>query len=55
MLDTQIARLERCELLEDIEVKHLCQKAREMLMKEKNMVIVDGAVTVCRLPVLATF
>ncbi|GKT37213.1 Serine/threonine-protein phosphatase 4 catalytic subunit [Aduncisulcus paluster] len=46
-LDEQIARLERCELLEDVEVKNLCQKAREILLKENNMVIVDGAVTVC--------
>ncbi|GKT15514.1 Serine/threonine-protein phosphatase 4 catalytic subunit [Aduncisulcus paluster] len=46
-LDKYIAKLERCELIDDGEVKNLCIKAREILSKEANIVMVDGAVTVC--------
>eukprot|EP00055_Hartaetosiga_balthica_P012655 m.62186 g.62186 ORF g.62186 m.62186 type:complete len:307 (+) comp8020_c0_seq1:85-1005(+) len=46
-LDSQIARLERCELLSEHEVQQLCDKAREILGKEENIQKVAAPVTIC--------
>ena len=45
-LDRQIERLSRCEIITEIEVKNLCDKAREILLEESNVQEVDAPVTV---------
>lgn len=50
----QIAQLIRCEIITEEEVKRLCIKAREILIEEANVQVVDSPVTVSRLPVHAT-
>ena len=47
-LDEQIERLKKCEYLKESEVKHLCDKAREILIDESNVQRVDAPVTVCQ-------
>ncbi len=46
-LDKQIEQLSRCEYIKESEVKSLCNKAREILIEEGNVVKVDAPVTVC--------
>jgi serine/threonine-protein phosphatase 4 catalytic subunit len=45
-LDEQIERLKRCEYLKESEVKTLCDKAREILLEESNVQLVDAPCTV---------
>ena len=45
-LDEQIERLKRCEYLKESEVKALCDKAKEILIEESNVQMVDAPVTV---------
>lgn len=45
---SQIAQLQRCEPITEEEVKQLCLKAREILIEEGNVQVVDSPVTVCR-------
>jgi serine/threonine-protein phosphatase 4 catalytic subunit len=47
MSDQQIEQLRRCEYLKESEVKSLCQKAREILVNEDNVVHVNAPVTIC--------
>ena len=42
----QIAQLIRCETITEEEVKRLCIKAREILIEEANVQVVDSPVTV---------
>lgn len=42
----QIEQLKRCELIKESEVKALCAKAREILVQESNVQVVDAPVTV---------
>ena len=51
---SQIAQLQRCEPISEEEVKQLCLKAREILIEEGNVQVVDSPVTVRRviLPVI---
>ena len=45
----QIAQLIRCEIITEEEVNRLCIKAREILIEEANVQVVDSPVTVrCR-------
>ncbi|XP_078666672.1 serine/threonine-protein phosphatase 4 catalytic subunit-like [Branchiostoma floridae x Branchiostoma belcheri] len=46
-LDRQIEQLRRCEIISEGEVKALCEKAREILIEESNVHMVDSPVTVC--------
>jgi serine/threonine-protein phosphatase 4 catalytic subunit len=46
-MDQQIEQLKRCEYLKESEVKSLCQKAREILVLEPNVVSVNAPVTIC--------
>jgi len=46
-LDEQIERLKRCELLTEKEVENLCFKAREILIEEGNVQLVDTPITIC--------
>eukprot|EP00826_Nyctotherus_ovalis_P045162 TRINITY_DN4964_c0_g3_i3.p1 TRINITY_DN4964_c0_g3~~TRINITY_DN4964_c0_g3_i3.p1 ORF type:complete len:208 (-),score=53.85 TRINITY_DN4964_c0_g3_i3:196-819(-) len=46
-LDRQIEQLRRCEYIRESEVKELCNKAREILIEESNIVKVDSPVTIC--------
>ncbi|VDN60254.1 unnamed protein product [Dracunculus medinensis] len=46
-LDRQIETLMKCECISEQEVKSLCAKAREILLQEGNVQIVDSPVTVC--------
>lgn len=45
-LDGWIEQLKRCEYLNEIEVKTLCEKARELLVDESNVQAVAAPVTV---------
>lgn len=45
---SQIAQLQRCEPITEEEVKQLCLKAREILIEEGNVQVVDSPVTVRR-------
>ncbi|KAL4400271.1 phosphoprotein phosphatase PP4 catalytic subunit [Malassezia pachydermatis] len=46
-IDEQIARLKKCQTLTEEEVKHICEKAREVLVEEGNIQKVDAPVTIC--------
>jgi len=46
-LDRQIEQLRRCETIPEMEVKQLCDKAREILLEESNVQRVDAPVTIC--------
>ncbi|KAL4003525.1 Serine/threonine-protein phosphatase 4 catalytic subunit 1 [Acanthocheilonema viteae] len=46
-LDRQIETLMRCECISEQEVKSLCAKAREILLQEGNVQVVDSPVTIC--------
>ena len=43
---SQIAQLQRCEPITEEQVKQLCLKAREILIEEGNVQVVDSPVTV---------
>jgi serine/threonine-protein phosphatase 4 catalytic subunit len=47
LLDAQIEKLMKCELIKESEVKALCAKAREILVEEANVQRVDLPVTIC--------
>ena len=42
----QIERLLRCEYISEEQVKRLCIKAREILIEEANVQVIDSPVTV---------
>ncbi|GMR41842.1 hypothetical protein PMAYCL1PPCAC_12037, partial [Pristionchus mayeri] len=46
-LDRQIETLRKCELITEQEVKSLCAKAREILVQEGNVQVIDSPVTIC--------
>jgi len=46
-LDRQIEKLKRCEIIKEVEVKALCNKAKEILVEESNITNVQAPVTVC--------
>ena len=46
-LDNWIAQLKECKLLKESQVKTLCEKAKEILKKEPNVVQVKTPVTIC--------
>lgn len=46
VLDKQIEKLKRLELISEEEVKDLCEKAREIFIEESNVQHVDAPVTV---------
>mmetsp|Transcript_9769 Transcript_9769/g.14410 ORF Transcript_9769/g.14410 Transcript_9769/m.14410 type:complete len:306 (+) Transcript_9769:129-1046(+) len=45
--DTAIAKLEKCELIKESEVKELCEKAKEYLIEQGNIMNLSAPVTVC--------
>ncbi|KAJ3737060.1 Metallo-dependent phosphatase-like protein [Lentinula guzmanii] len=46
-LDEQIEQLKRCEPISEEQVKRLCFKAREILIEEGNVQVIDSPVTIC--------
>ena len=46
-LDRQIEQLMKCEYIKESEVKALCDKAKEILSEESNVVKVDTPLTIC--------
>ena len=42
----QIEKLTRCEIISEEQVKRLCLKAREILVEEGNVQVIDSPVTV---------
>ena len=46
-LDRQLSNLYNCKILSEAEVKSLCEKAKEILMKEDNVQPVSCPVTIC--------
>jgi len=45
-LDRQIEQLKKCEYIKESEVKSLCDRAKEILMKEENVEKVEAPITV---------
>jgi serine/threonine-protein phosphatase 4 catalytic subunit len=46
-IDNYIETLKRCDFLKESEVKELCDKAKEILINEKNVLNIESPVTVC--------
>ena len=46
-LDKYIETLEKCEYINEKEVKLLCDKAKEQLIKEENVIYLDAPITIC--------
>lgn len=46
-LDKQLEQLYECKTLSEVEMKALCDKAKEILMKESNVQPVRAPVIVC--------
>lgn len=46
-LDKQIEQLMKCEYIKESEVKALCDKAKEILSNEPNVVKVETPLTIC--------
>ena len=46
-LDEQIEQLRKCQYITEIEVKLLCEKAKELFIEESNIVIIDAPITIC--------
>jgi serine/threonine-protein phosphatase 4 catalytic subunit len=46
-LDRQIEQLMKCEYIKESEVKALCDKAKEILSNESNVVKVETPLTIC--------
>lgn len=46
-LDKAIAQLRACRPIPEIQVREVCYKARELLIEEGNVVIVNAPVTIC--------
>jgi serine/threonine-protein phosphatase 2A catalytic subunit len=45
--DKWVSKLQKCQFLTEMEVKEMCEKAREILAKEQNVAGVKCPVTVC--------
>lgn len=48
-VDKYIETLEKCEYIKEKEVKLLCDKAKEQLSKEENVIYLDAPITVSTL------
>ena len=46
-LDEQIEQLRKCQYITEIEVKLLCEKAKELFIEESNVQCIDAPITVC--------
>ena len=46
-LDAQIEQLKKGELLSEVEVRSICERAKEILVEESNVERVDAPVTIC--------
>ena len=46
-LDEQIEQLRKCHYITEIEVKLLCEKAKEIFIEESNVQIIDAPITIC--------
>lgn len=46
-LDKQIEQLMKCEYIKESEVKALCDRAKEILSNETNVVKVESPITIC--------
>ena len=46
-LDEQIEQLRKCQYITEIEVKLLCEKAKELFIEESNVQTIDAPITIC--------
>jgi len=46
-IDAWIEQLKRCEHIKEAEVKALCTRAKEILLDESNVQVVESPVTIC--------
>ena len=46
-LDRQISQLKSCEYLKESEVRELCNMARDILIEESNIQVINSPVTIC--------
>ena len=46
-LDEQIEQLKKCQYISEIEVKFLCEKAKELFIEESNVQRIDAPITIC--------
>ena len=49
-IDSWIEQLKRCEHIKEAEVKALCTRAKEILLDESNVQVVESPVTVSTFP-----
>ena len=45
-LDRYIEKLKKCEYIDEVDVKKLCEKAKEILSKTENVVYLNAPLTV---------
>ena len=45
-LDRYIEKLQKCEYIDEADVKKLCEKAKEILSKTENVVYLNAPITV---------
>ena len=46
-LDEQIEQLRKCQYITEMEVKLLCEKAKELFIEESNVQCIDAPITIC--------
>ncbi|ORY81343.1 serine/threonine specific protein phosphatase [Protomyces lactucae-debilis] len=46
-LDEHIQKLKNCQLISEHQIRQLCHKAREILIEEANVQVVDTPITIC--------
>ena len=46
-LDDWIASIRKCELLPELDLKHLCEYVQEILLEESTVQPVQSPVTIC--------
>ena len=46
-LDEQIEQLRKCQYITEMEVKFLCEKAKELFIEESNVQSIDAPITIC--------
>ena len=47
MLDKWIEKIRKCELLPELDLKHLCEYVQELMLEESTVQAVQSPVTIC--------
>lgn len=46
-IDSYLEKLNKCELIKESEVRSLCNKAKEILLEEDNVIKIGAPITIC--------